>query len=144
MPRGTRTYCILIWGNLLSVAQQQTCRLCILSCSLASLFLTSSRFPFVVCPVSDIPAHPFGRKDSGETCKVSSSCFSLRYCRFLSSILSAVALVVIQHKIETIGCCLSSFTNRVSSRPCECRGLFLFFICFCDRRQGSLHLAATN
>lgn len=47
-------------GNPFSVAQQQTCRLCILSCSLSlsSLFSRSSLFPFVVCPVSDLPAHP--------------------------------------------------------------------------------------
>lgn len=46
-------------------------------CSLSSLFLRSSRFPFVVCPVSDISARPSGRKDSRETCEVRSpSCFS--------------------------------------------------------------------
>lgn len=111
---------------------------------LTSLFL-SSHFPFVVCPVSDIPAHPSSGKDPRETCKVSSCfCFSLHYSRSLSSILSPQALVVIQQRIRASGCRLSSCTNCTSSRSCESPGLFLFFICFCDRRQGSLHIAATN
>lgn len=82
---------------------------------LSSLFLKSSRFPFVICPVSDISAHPSGRKDSRETCEVtSSSCFCLHYPLSLTSILSAVGLIVIQHSIKTSCCCFSSFTNCTS------------------------------